>query len=73
VHRSVAGDLAPAKLEAAAERQAEARLIAVCGAPPETPTPTVDRLPSLERSSADETELRAVLDEHPRLRKWDEQ
>jgi cobalt-zinc-cadmium efflux system outer membrane protein len=56
-----------------AERQAEARLIAVCGAPPETPAPTVDRLPSLERPSADETELRAVLDEHPRLRKWDEQ
>lgn len=55
------------------ERQAAARLIAACGAPPETAAPTLEQLPVLERPRADEAELRAVLDEHPRLRKWDEQ
>jgi outer membrane protein, heavy metal efflux system len=56
-----------------AERQAAAMLSAVCGAPPETPTPTLDRLPMLERPRADEAELRAALDDHPRLRRWNEQ
>lgn len=55
------------------ERQAAARLIAACGAPPETTAPTLDQFPVLERPRDDEAELRAVLDEHPRLRKWDEQ
>nr|WP_255216802.1 TolC family protein [Pseudenhygromyxa sp. WMMC2535] len=52
------------------EREAAAALIAALAAPPDTPTPTLSSAPALELPEAEESELRAALNDHPRIDRW---